>query len=69
MQDLRAELDRLQQDIGEAGDKDRLRYQPQLERVIEEMDERGEDVPPEARDLNEELRNAAIEAQFDNMPI
>jgi len=43
--------------------------QPELERLIHELEAASVLVPPELRDLNEILLGEAIEAQFDNMPV
>lgn len=69
MTDLRGELQQLHQKILATKSEDKYRLQPQLDRIIERMDARGEEVKAEIRWLNEELLNDAIEAQFDNMPV
>ncbi len=47
----------------------RYQMQPKLAALIREMRARGEPVPPEARELNAILRDEAVEAQFENMPV
>lgn len=69
MNGLEQELDELKVEIDRAADSSKYRFQPKLQRIIERMEERGEAVPAETLRLNEELVTAAIEAQFDNMPV
>lgn len=47
----------------------RYKLQPKLESWITARTIRGKPVPPAARQLNDELRDEAIEAQFDNFPV
>lgn len=47
----------------------RYRLQPKLEQWIEARSTAGLPVPAEAHALNGELRDEAIEAQFDNLPV
>ncbi|MDF1670519.1 MAG: hypothetical protein P1U83_12975 [Roseovarius sp.] len=47
----------------------RYKMQPKLAALIREMRARDEPVPPEARELNAILRDEAVEAQFENMPV
>ena len=69
MADLKGELRILHQRILDLPSENRFKLQPQLNRIIEEMDASGEPVTAEVRWLNEELLSDAIEAQFDNMPV
>ena len=69
MSDIKADLQRLKQEILEMPEDKRYEMQPQLGKLIDALEEAGETAPCEIRDLNEELVNDAIEAQFDNMPV
>lgn len=62
-------LDRLMAQIADATAEARTTFQPALSRLIDAMLENGEPVSAEAKLLNEELVNEAIESQFDNMPV
>jgi hypothetical protein len=67
--DLNWGAEALVQQIGSASSAMRLRLQPQLTRMVDEMQKAGAPVPPKLRDLNEELLDEAIEAWFDNLPL
>ena len=69
MSTLNTRLDLLIAKIKQENPIDRFRLQPQLDRLIFEIEAQGDTVQPYMRQLNEELRNEAIEAQFDNMPV
>ena len=47
----------------------RQKCQLELHALIERADELGIKLPNTARQLDDELTDAAIEAQFDNMPV
>ena len=47
----------------------RQECQEELHALIERAEVLGIQLPHEARDLDDELTDAAIEAQFDNMPV
>lgn len=47
----------------------RYRLQPGLDLLIRDLKARGKSVPPEALQLNADLKDEAIEAQFDNLPV
>lgn len=49
--------------------EDRCKLQPQLESLIREMEGQTLPLKPGVRQLNEKLRDDAIEAQFDNLPV
>ncbi|MFQ6551843.1 hypothetical protein AAD018_005780 [Aestuariibius insulae] len=66
-QQMEYELSDLLERIEESSDRTSL--QPRLHRVIIEMDQKRMAVPIRARRLNASLRDEAIEAQFDNMPV
>ena len=59
----------MEKTIRKCPENTRYRLQPKLAELIRAMRARGEPVPPEARQLNTELRAEAIEAQFDNLPV
>ncbi|WP_111732546.1 hypothetical protein [Roseovarius amoyensis] len=66
---LERDLQNLHERILQATPDARLSLQPELAEMIAQMDLAGEHVPAAIRDLCEELTCAAIEAQFDNLPI
>ena len=63
------ELEQLYQKIVALPENDRLDYQQRLTSMIEQAEAQGQTVRAEIRLLNDELINAAIEDQFDNMPV
>ena len=67
--DLNPGADALVQEIATANSALRLQLQPQLTRMVEDMQKSGAPVPPRLRNLNEQLLDEAIEARFDNLPI
>ena len=69
MTNLTSSLDLLIQKIKEESPSARFRLQPQLSRLIHEIEAQGTRVKSDTRMLNEELQIEAIEAQFDNVPV
>ncbi len=67
--DLNRGADALLQEIATANSALRLQLQPQLTRMVDEMQKAGAPVPAEMRNLNEQLLEEAIEARFDNLPV
>ncbi len=61
--------DQLAQEIRLASAEARLRMQPKLGKVLQELEQAGTAVPARLRNLHEQLLEEAIEAQFDNLPI
>lgn len=59
----------LERDIAKANAAGRLELQPELAKVLEQMDAEGQEVPRRLRELDALLVSEAIEAQFDNMPL
>lgn len=62
-------LHELQKQIAAVADMDRLAFEPEVTRLVAELDEQHEPVPQDIRNLAEELMGEAIEARFDNMPV
>ena len=69
MSNLDERLDDLVLKIKQAGPVRRFKLQPQLDRLIHEMEAHGDRVQRRTRLLNKELQDEVIEAQFDNMPV
>ncbi|WP_306113628.1 MULTISPECIES: hypothetical protein [unclassified Roseovarius] len=69
MSNFDTRLDLLIHKIKQESPSARFRLQPQLGRLIVEMEAQGSKVQRRTKLLNEELLNEAIEAQFDNMPV
>ena len=69
MTNLDTRLDLLIEKIKRTSPSARFRLQPQLHRLIIELEAGGARVKRDTRQLNEELQNEAIEAQFDNVPV
>jgi hypothetical protein len=66
---LISHADELARSIRNAPAQDRLRLQPDLGRLLQEMEQAGTNVPARLRNLHEQLLEEAIEAQFDNLPV
>lgn len=66
---LVSHADQLAREIKLASAETRLRMQPELGRVLQELEQAGTAVPARLRNLHEQLLEEAIEAQFDNLPI
>ncbi len=69
MNNLDNRLDLLIHKIKQETPSARFRLQPQLDRLIYEIEAQGSKVHAGTRLLNKELQDEAIEAQFDNMPV
>ncbi|MEO3415819.1 hypothetical protein AAFO92_14285 [Roseovarius sp. CAU 1744] len=69
MNNLDTRLDLLIHKIKRESPSARYRLQPQLGRLIIEIEAQGSTVQRRTKLLNEELLNETIEAQFDNMPV
>lgn len=65
---LKARIDALLQDIDTAGET-RYTLQPRLHALLHDMEVIGTRVPPRLRQLDHDLLDEAVEAQFDNLPI
>jgi len=66
---LERDLQKLHDRILQATPEKRFSLLPGFADLIARMDAADAHVPPACRDLCEELTCAAIEAQFDNMPV
>lgn len=66
---LQSHADQLAKEIRHASPETRLRLQPELGRLLQELEQAGTTVPARLRNLHEQLLEEAIEAQFDNLPI
>lgn len=69
MTDLTKQLEALVLRINASEPITRFQYHGQLHQLINKMELHGIPVKNRTRQLDEELQNDAIEAQFDNMPV
>ncbi|NHQ74206.1 hypothetical protein HAT86_06970 [Roseovarius gahaiensis] len=69
MADLEQQLAQLKADILEDDSGARYTHAPLLAKLMAELEQQGQRIPPDIRCLHEELVNETIEAQFDNMPV
>ncbi len=69
MKDILKRLDELKAQITAAAEMDRLAFEPEVTRLVAQLDEQHETVPQDIRNLADELMREAIEARFDNMPV
>lgn len=68
-QHLIIEAEKLERQIFDASSDGRLRLQPQFNAVVRRLRAEGADVPRRLRRLDAKLRDEAIEARFDNLPV
>jgi len=65
---LQNEATKLLDDLRRAGDKRHL-LQPRLHALLHDMEMHGLPVSATLRQLDQDLLDEAVEAQFDNMPV
>lgn len=61
--------DTLVQEITNGNASQRLQLQPKLTQMVDDIQKSGVPVPPQLRNLSEQLLEEAIEARFDNLPV
>lgn len=66
---LALQADRVVHAIRGASADERIKLQPQLSRVVHDMELSGAAIPPKLRNLHEQLLEEVLEARFDNLPI
>jgi len=66
---LAQEIASIECDIAQAPVQQLLVLQPKLQAVLRDLAARGYDIPARLRVLEDELECAAVEAQFDNLPL
>jgi hypothetical protein len=69
MNQMNDKLMQLYAEILSEDEATRHRLQPRLAAMIDALSAEGVHVPKRIKDLNEDLVNDAIEAQFDNIPL
>ena len=69
MDHLSDEMTELHTRILETAEDSRYLLQPSLAGLLNRMKAQGHEIPQDLRKLHDELTDAAIEAQFDNMPV
>lgn len=69
MDRLSEEMTQLHRQILATAEDTRYLLQPRLSGLINRMKAQGHEIPKDIRNLHDELTEAAIEAQFDNMPV
>ncbi|WP_371224399.1 hypothetical protein [Roseovarius sp. 2305UL8-3] len=69
MKDILNRLEELKTEIEDVAEMDRLAFEPEITRLVAQLDEQHETVPKDIRNLADELMSEAIEARFDNMPV
>lgn len=67
--ELKRHAENLESRIARTDYPERLRYQPEFSKVLARLRAEGARVPARLSNLNENLTDEAIEAQFDNMPV
>ena len=69
MNDLMKSATELEAKIAKASPQARLALQPELARVLREMQEHGVAVSARLPNLDAELTGEVVEARFDNVPL
>lgn len=69
MEDLKKRAFELEREAENGNAKTRLSVQPQFEQVLSRLAARGYQVPARLRNLNNALKEEAIEDMFDNLPV
>ncbi|WP_317055048.1 hypothetical protein [Roseovarius rhodophyticola] len=69
MDRLSDEMTTLHNQILETAEESRYLLHPHLTGLLNRMKAQGHEIPKDIRQLHDELTDAAIEAQFDNMPV
>ncbi|MEM1352612.1 MAG: hypothetical protein AAGF27_09710 [Pseudomonadota bacterium] len=69
MTDLEMQATQLMDKVHNACHAERMRLQPQFDRVITSMAMQGKTVPCRLRHMNNTLKDEALDDMFDNMPI
>ncbi|GHH02032.1 hypothetical protein [Pseudodonghicola xiamenensis] len=67
--DLVLAAERLEKNLAGACSVTRLSLQPEFSRVLDRLQQKGQNVPARMRRLERALHDEALEARFDNMPI
>lgn len=67
--DLARAANDLEKKIASASSVRRLALQPELSRILARLKADGQSVPTRLRHLEYVLRDEAVEARFDNMPV
>jgi hypothetical protein len=60
---------RLEQQIRNAVDADRMALQPEFNRILNRIKDAGGVIPGHLRRTEQVLRDELVETQFDNMPV
>lgn len=69
MNDLKVEAATLVERAESATHAERLRLQPHIDRVITTLSLQGQLVPRRLRNINNALKDEALDDMFDNMPV
>lgn len=67
--ELKRRAENLEGRIAQSDYPERLRFQPEFSKVLARLRAEGARVPTRQSNLDENLTDEAIEAQFDNMPV
>jgi hypothetical protein len=69
MTDLEIEAASLVDRAESASSSERLRLQPQIDRIVTTLTMQGHRVPRRLRHMNNVLKDEALDDMFDNMPV
>lgn len=69
MTDLENRASQLVTTAKNASHAERLRLQPEIDRVVTTLALKGHSVPVQLRQINNTLKDEALDDMFDNMPV
>ena len=69
MTDLQIEARNLEDERVSATHSERVRMQSRIDRVVTTLTLNGFPVPPKLRNINNTLKDEALDEMFDNMPV
>ncbi|WP_227271406.1 hypothetical protein [Roseobacter weihaiensis] len=69
MTDLELQASQLEAKVENASHAERIRLQPQVDRVVTTLAMQGYTVPNRLRTINNTLKDEVLDDMFDNMPV
>lgn len=69
MTDLELQASQLEAKVENASHAERIRLQPQVDRVVTTLAMQGYTVPTRLRTINNTLKDEVLDDMFDNMPV
>ena len=69
MMELESQVSHLIEKAEKGSHSERMRLQPQIDSVVTALTMQGINVPCKLRNINNQLKDEALDDMFDNMPI